>query len=76
MARDNAKFAVARRHPRLACFLIDEMRPEEEALVLGSLSDVSQRGCCVEISGLLSNGTGVAIRPLEATVYPGSKESR
>ena len=35
-------------------------------LVLGSLSDVSLGGCCVETPSPLSDGTEVAIRPLAA----------
>lgn len=34
--------------------------------MLGSLSDVSAGGCCVETASLLSAGTGVAISPLDA----------
>jgi hypothetical protein len=64
---DEAKYAVARRHPRAKCFLAVELRPEGEGtLVLGSLSDVSLGGCCVETSSLLSHGTELAIRPLAA----------
>jgi len=64
---DEAQYGVARRHPRVRCFLAVELRPEGEGrLVLGSLSDVSLGGCCVETPSLLSDGTGVAISPLEA----------
>jgi hypothetical protein len=55
-----------RRHPRAKCFLAVELRLEEEGmLVLGSLSEVSLGGCCVETPTLLSGGTGVAISLLE-----------
>ena len=62
-----AQYAVARRHPRAKCFLAVELQPEGEGwLVLGSLSDVSLGGCCVETPSVLRGGTGVAISPLEA----------
>ena len=38
--------------------------------MLGSLSDVSLGGCCVETSSLLSDGTGVAIRLLDSNGLP------
>jgi hypothetical protein len=64
---DAAQHIYARRHPRAKCFLAVELRAEGEGrLVLGSLSEVSIGGCCVETSTLLSEGTGVAISPLEA----------
>ena len=64
---DEAQYGGARRHPRVKCFLAVQLRPEGEGwLVLGSLSDVSLGGCCVETPSLLSDGTGVAISPLEA----------
>jgi hypothetical protein len=64
---DAVQYGVARRNPRAKCFLAVELRPEGEGqLVLGSLSEVSIGGCCVETSTLLSEGTGVAISPLEA----------
>jgi hypothetical protein len=64
---DVGQYGVARRNPRARCFLAVELRPEGEGrLVLGSLSEVSIGGCCVETSTLLSEGTGVAISPLEA----------
>jgi hypothetical protein len=68
---DEAQYPVARRHPRAKCFLAVELRPEGEGtVVLGSLSDVSLGGCCVETSSLLSDGTGVAIRLLESNGLP------
>lgn len=64
---DVAPRIEARRHPRAKCFLAVELRPEGEGrLMLGSLSEVSLGGCCVETSTLLSEGTGLAISPLEA----------
>ena len=71
LPRDETQYAVARRYPRAKCFLAVELRPEGEGtLVLGSLSDVSLGGCCVETSSLLSDGTGVAIRLLESNGLP------
>ena len=68
---DTAQFAVARRHPRAKCFLAVELRPEGEGkVVLGSLSDVSLGGCSVVTPSLLSDGTGVLIRLLEANGLP------
>jgi PilZ domain len=67
LAGDKVQFADTRRHPRVQCFLAVELRPEGEGtLVLGSVSDVSLGGCCVETPSLLRTSTAVAIRPLEA----------
>lgn len=55
-----------RRYPRIKCFLAIQLRPADQGLLLGKLSDVSLGGCGVESSTPVPHGTRVAVCPLAA----------
>jgi len=60
-------YAAQRRHPRIRCFLVVQLRPaDHQSLLLGKLSDVSLGGCGVESPASIPTGSKVAISPLAA----------